>query len=327
MIVDGSYGEGGGQILRTAVALSCITGRKITVEKIRMGRKIPGLKPQHLAAIRLASRICSAETEGLHVGATTIKFNPGEISPGEYEVDIGTAGSITLLLQTIIPIALSTDTEFTLKITGGTDVRFAPLIDYYIHVLFPILRAHGSEIEAKVVQRGYYPEGGGTVVLIAARGTPDAILIENRGNFKGYHAWYSSRNLPGHIENRIKDVLQKHGIKDFHSDSENGGRSTGCGLLAVAEYENTVLGADTLCRKGVRAEKIAEETVRALKKELSMESTVDVHMADHLPVFAFTHGHVKYRPAALTAHARTNLWLVEKFGAQVKNREYVNVKV
>jgi len=325
MIIDGSYGEGGGQSLRTAVALACLTGRKIVVENIRKGRKQPGLKPQHMAGIRVAAQMCSAEVEGLEPRSTRLSFAPGEIKSGDYRVDIGTAGSITLLLQTVLPIMLSFSGPGSIEIRGGTDVSFAPTIDYYRRVLFPILNAHGARIDAEVLERGYYPEGGG---LVRVRVAPDAmgrIEILERGVEREKIAWFNSRALPEHIGARIKKTLNKEGIKTVNFDVRSSGRSRGCSLLLTTEFSHTIFGADVLCRRGVPAEKIAMRAVSALNSELRSRGTVDSHMADHLPVFAFLSGAVAYIPAKWTEHLRTNLWLVKQFGAEVIEKDRVEV--
>ncbi len=324
MKIDGSYGEGGGQILRTAVALSCITGEKVEVHSIRKGRKVPGLKPQHLAGIKLAARMCNADVSGARVGSTELAFAPEEVKGGDYTVDIGTAGSITLLLQTILPVTISSGKDFTFTIRGGTDVRFAPLIDYYAHVLFPLLKMHGVNVDIETIQRGYYPEGGGVVRVSISEGKLGEMLIDERGTPGGREVRFNSRNLPEHIGRRIHKVLWNFG--EFHSDAKMGGPSRGCGLVLLQKFENTVMGADELCKKGVPAEKVAMNALKKFKGEINSRGTVDSHMADHLPVFAFASGRVRYIPSTMTEHTRTNLWLVEKFGAEVKVNNYVEVR-
>ena len=317
MLIDGSYGEGGGQILRTAVALSCLLGREITVVNIRKGRKNPGLKNQHLHAIRLASRICNARVSGLHVGSERISFKPDEPRGGKYNVNIGTAGSISLLLQTVIPIAIGAGEDFEITIQGGTDVPFSPPIDYYRHVLVPLLARFGARVEIDVIERGYYPEGGGKVRVMVQGSSLKEISLPTRGEIVDRRGYVNIRNLPGHISYRIGRVLEENGF-EVAIDKGERAISRGCGVVLVEKYENTIIGADALCRKGVPAEKIAAMALANLERSRENDATVDLHMGDHLPVFSYIAGMVEYRVAHLTQHARTNLWLVEKFGAKVE---------
>ena len=315
MIIDGSYGEGGGQILRTAVALSCILKREITVENIRKGRRNPGLKNQHLHGIKLAARMCDARVEGLKIGSTRIVFRPGDLRGGRYEVDIGTAGSISLILQVAVPIAIASKERVELRIRGGTDVPFSPPIDYYLHVLFPLLERYGAKIEGKVIQRGYYPEGGGEVRITVHPSNISEIALNERGKSIRRRAYINLRNLPEHVWRRMENALQGFEVV---RDVENTGISRGCGVVLAEEFENTVIGADNLCRKGVRAEKVVGDALKNLEFELRGGATVDRHMGDHLPVFSFMSREVEYMVSELTNHARTNLWLVEKFGGRVR---------
>ncbi|MBC2762112.1 MAG: RNA 3'-terminal phosphate cyclase, partial [ANME-2 cluster archaeon] len=169
--IDGSYGEGGGQIIRTAVALSAVTGTDVTISNIRSNRPKSGLKAQHMSAIRTAADMTGARISGLKSGSTELTFSPGVstsggIPGGYYKIDIGTAGSITLLLQCLMPIALAAQEPVSLDITGGTDVAWSPPIDYMAHVLLPVLETMGLKCNIKLQRRGYYPRGGGRVAAI-----------------------------------------------------------------------------------------------------------------------------------------------------------------
>ncbi|MCD4798480.1 MAG: RNA 3'-terminal phosphate cyclase, partial [Methanosarcinales archaeon] len=164
--IDGSYGEGGGQIIRTAVALSAVTGTDVTISNIRSNRPKPGLKAQHMSAIRTAADMTCARISGLKSGSTELIFSPRDISGGHYNIDIGTAGSITLLLQCLMPVASAAQEPVSLDITGGTDVAWSPPIDYMAHVLLPVLASMGLKCNIRLQRRGYYPRGGGRVATI-----------------------------------------------------------------------------------------------------------------------------------------------------------------
>jgi RNA 3'-phosphate cyclase len=159
--IDGSYGEGGGQILRTAVALSALKKEPIKIINIRANRPDPGIKSQHYIAIKSVKELCSAETTGLDVGSYTLTFIPGDVKGGKYKFDIGTAGSMILVFQTCILASLNAKEPVTIKLIGGTDVKWAPTWDYFNNVFIPLLKSLGISINVNLIKRGYYPKGGG----------------------------------------------------------------------------------------------------------------------------------------------------------------------
>ena len=163
--LDGSRGEGGGQILRTSVAAAALTGQAFRIEKIRAGREKPGLKRQHLTAIEAAATICGAHLEGAEVGASEISFEPGEIRAGDYRFEIGTAGSTTLVAQTVLPILLAASGPSRVTITGGTHCTHAPTYEHFAETFLPQLRAMGAKVESRLVRHGFYPAGGGEIEL------------------------------------------------------------------------------------------------------------------------------------------------------------------
>src|SRR5947209_10299491 len=161
--VDGSFGEGGGQVLRTAVALAAVLSKDIHVFNIRAGRAEPGLRPQHMTGVKAAAELCSSELEGLRVGSTEFTFKPGKLRAGTFRFDVGTAGSVTLVLQTLMPIMAFAPGAVQLEITGGTDVKWSPPIDYLRLVTLPILKKIGYQCDLELIRRGHYPKGGGLV--------------------------------------------------------------------------------------------------------------------------------------------------------------------
>ena len=163
--IDGSYGEGGGAVLRIATALSAVTSKPVHVTNIRSGRPKPGLMPQHLNAVKAVAALSNASLSGLELGSTDIIFNPRSLSGGDYKIDIGTAGSITLILQAFMIPAAFADGPVTIGITGGTDLRWSPSVDYLENVTLPILRLMGYKVRINILQRGHYPRGGGLVEL------------------------------------------------------------------------------------------------------------------------------------------------------------------
>ncbi len=316
MLIDGSYGEGGGQILRTSIALSAILGEDVEIINIRAKRRNPGLAAQHLWGIKLAGMMSNAKVSGLKVGSQRVFFSPGRIKGGEYRIDIGTAGSITLLLQTAIPIAIFADSRVILKITGGTDVSWSPPIDYYRYVLSYFLRRMGAKIDIEVIERGYYPEGGGKVKVEIEPSELEGLSILKRGEMLGKMAYINMRGLPIHVVKRMSKVLREYEIFEDVGDE---GRSKGCGLVILEEYSNTILAGDSLCKRGVPAEKVVRIAVEKMEKERNSNSTVDVNMGDHLITFgSLAKGTTVYYVREVTEHIKTNAWVVQKFGKRVK---------
>jgi RNA 3'-terminal phosphate cyclase (ATP) len=309
--IDGSYGEGGGQIVRTAVALSAVTGEDVKVTNIRKNRPEPGLKAQHLTAIRTAALICDANVTGLSLHSTDISFSPGEIRGGKHEIDIGTAGSISLLLQCLMPAAVHAGDELELTITGGTDVAWSPSIDYLRHVTNSALSRMGYDCEIVTLARGYYPKGGGCV---RARIGPSEL--------KGYDFTVEKcqisgishcSNLPEHVAKRQADsaaeLVNAAGF-GCHIDTECAQQfSTGSGITLWSG----LLGGSALGKRGLPAEKVGRSAAEELLTELRAGASVDVHLADQLIPYMGLSGGGSYTVRELSQHTRTNIWATEQF--------------
>ncbi|MEM2757242.1 MAG: RNA 3'-terminal phosphate cyclase, partial [Sulfolobales archaeon] len=214
VIVDGSVGEGGGQILRTSVALSSILMKPIKVVNIRAKRRNPGLQNQHITAVKAAAEITNATVEGLYLKSTEITFTPKKLKPGRYSFDIGTAGSTTLVLQTLLPILLFMPGETEVEIIGGTDVPWSPPIDYLKNIMLHYIRLLGAEVEVKLLRRGHYPSGGGIVVAKVVN--PPAklrpIKMLERGELVRINGISHCVKLPKHVAERqaktAEDILR-----------------------------------------------------------------------------------------------------------------------
>ena len=207
--IDGSYGEGGGQILRSAIAVSAITGRGVKIRNIRKNRPRPGLGIQHIKSIELAARLTGARVEGLAPGSTAITFMPGPIRGGEYSLDLGTAGSISLVLQSVTPIAAFAPSTVTFHITGGTDVRWSPTIDYFQNVTLPALRLFGFKGDLQLESRGFYPLGGGKVTASIEPARLHGIRadVPQPPSVRGISA---CSRLPPHVAKRQADAAKKY---------------------------------------------------------------------------------------------------------------------
>jgi len=316
--IDGSHGEGGGQILRTAVSLSAVLGTPVRISKIRANRPNPGLSPQHVTGIEAVAEICSGEVNGLFAGSKEIVFKPGQLIGGEFEFDVGTAGSISLVLQScLLPAALS-KAPVKMSISGGTDVRWSPPIDFMRLVHFPILAKFGASCDLELKSRGFYPEGGGNVLLeTSPAGGFRPVDLANRGRFTSARGVAFAQNLPEHIATRMKHSALKKllDFKDVKIDLDiSKGHSTGAGIVIVAEYENTVIGESALGAKGVRSETLGESCADDLMETVGSGATVDEHTLDQmLPYMALAGKGSRLLAEEMTGHAQTNIWLIEQF--------------
>jgi len=319
--IDGAYGEGGGQILRTALAFSAILKQPVKVNRIRAGRRNPGLQPQHLKSIEALAKITRSETEGAKIGSDKITFIPGEIVPGHYEFDIGTAGSVTLLLQALLPPLSLAQSKSSLILTGGTHVAWSPPFHYLTEVLFPALAQIGVQVRAEIERWGWYPKGGGRM-KVEIHPAPDLspISLVNRGAIQGVYGISATSNLPLHVAERqreraltrIENELNlKAEIEILSAVPSNG---QGSFLFLVAETEGAKAGFSSLGKRGKRAEVVADEAVDSLKKYLESNGCIDPHLADQLvPFMVFGDGRSSFTTTCITEHLLSNLWVVERF--------------
>jgi RNA 3'-terminal phosphate cyclase (ATP) len=315
--IDGSVGEGGGQIIRTAIALAAITGTEVEITNIRANRPNPGLSAQHLHAVQAVERISGGKTEGLQLRSTRLKFSPGPLKGFEGEIDIGTAGSISLLLQCLIPVALFADRTTKVRITGGTDVSWSPPIEFYTHVFLPALRELGCELQLKLERRGYYPKGGGLVdVHITPAPRMKGVVFQSSDNRKIVQGVSHSCGLPAHVAERQANAA-KHVLRNAGYDAaiktetdERGKWTTGSGITLWSGYKS----GSALGERGKRAELVGEEAARSILKELASPATVDAHLADQLvPYLALADGKSELKVRELTKHLETNLYITQQF--------------
>jgi len=316
--IDGSEGEGGGQIIRTAVALSALTGKRIAVSNIRAGRPKPGLANQHLTAIRAVAEICGADLSGDEVGSSRIDFAPGNIKSGRLSVDVGTAGSVGLVLQSCLLALAHEEGRSTLEVRGGTDVKMAPPISYLGLVLFPLLEKMGFKARLDTFERGFYPEGGGRCqVSWTGVASPKGTAMESRGRLTQITGIAYAQNLPEHVPDRIslecKKLLVDYRPVNVHVELSKG-VSTGAGVVLCAEFEGTRLGASCLGERGLSSEKVAQNASAELKKILGSTSTLDPHAADQmLPYMALCSGPSSFITDDVTSHLRSQMDLVKRF--------------
>lgn len=324
IVIDGSLGEGGGQILRTSIAMSAVTKESVKIFNIRAKRDNPGLRPQHLNAIKAVAELCSADVNGLEVGSMEIGFHPNEIKTKKLKIDIGTAGSITLILQALMIPAMFAENPVEIQITGGTDVRWSPPVDYLRFVTLPILEKFGYKGEIELMQRGYYPKGGGNVSMkIHPVQKLKRIDLMERGKIlsvNGISHAHSDLKKSQVAERQMKsarDLLFNKIGKDVKIEKEYcHALSYGSGITLWLETGNSVLGSDSLGGKGKMAETVGREAAQNLIREFDSNAPLDRFMADQIvPYLALTGGSV--RVSEITEHCRTNVEIVKKFGFDV----------
>jgi len=247
--INGEYGEGGGKIISSAITISCITKKPIHVDNIWINRKIPGLRPQHLTAVNILKKISNAQVIGAEIGSTELKFIPGDIENSELIEDVGTAGSIALILQVLIPVIAISQKRLTLTIKGGTDVLWSPSIDYTKHVLREAYSRMGIKFDLELTKRGYYPKGGGEIKLQVYPSKIKPITFSKRKT-NNVELICSYSKLPfKEIDDKIKEIVKKLTDADFIVNAEIKNEEaidSGASLLICSIDENSIIGIDAL---------------------------------------------------------------------------------
>ena len=339
--LDGSYGEGGGALVRVALALSALTGEPLSVKNIRANRPEPGLKAQHLKAIKALKQICEAKTSDIALGSTEFWFHPGKIKKGIYEINIETAGSITLALQAIILPCLFASGKVTLKIKGGTCGKWQASVDYLQHLLLPHLQRFVEKIELKILQRGYYPAGGGEVQLeISPRFKLKSSLKELQEEMKNkvskiklllqgelqqikgiinLSQELEEKEVGERIKHAIEGSIRKYNVSmnievEYSRNQSIGGEVLLWANFSSQEFDNRIiLGSSVLIEKGKSSEHIGKEAAELLDKEIESDGAVDRHLADQLiPFMALLPGS-EILVSEITEHTKTNIYVAEKF--------------
>ena len=337
IIIDGSYGEGGGQILRTAVALSALKKEPIKIVNIRANRPDPGIKSQHYIAIKSVKELCDAETTGLDVGSSTLTFTPGEVKGGCYKFDIGTAGSMILVFQTCILAALKSKEKVNIKLIGGTDVKWAPTWDYFKYVFIPLLRNLGVSVDVNLMKRGYYPRGGGEAeITIYPNANFKQLKLDDQCVFSDVEGIIHISNLPEHISTRIKQAtikeLTKNNINADIRIEQTRSFSPGTGIALWVKSKDTILGVTILGEKSISSEDVGRIVVRDLLNEIESGANLDVHAFDQLlPYLVISNSDESplFVIRELTSHASTTMWVLKHFFSvdfEIKQNEK-NVKI
>jgi len=315
--IDGSFGEGGGQILRTALSLSCITGSSLNIFNIRKGRKKPGLMPQHQTCVNAISEICNAEVSGNAIGSTELTFVPRKIRPGDYFFDIKTAGSSSLVIQTLLPALIFSDGISRITIKGGTHVPSSPSYNYISEVFIPLLHRIGIKMETSINKYGFYPKGGGEVSFkIFPCEKIKRLNVVNRGELLSITGYSAVANLPLHIAERQKNSV----IQDLSPLSANidilevTSFGQGTFVFLKGAYENILTGFSALGERGKRAEDVGREAASIFKDFNNSSACLDPHLADQIVIYlSLAQEGSTFTTSRITQHLLTNLWVIEKF--------------
>lgn len=319
--IDGAHGEGGGQIVRTAACLAALTGKSCRIFDIRQGRRQPGLRLQHTLAVRALAEFSRAGLKGDRVGSRELEFRPGNFLVQNLRIPIATAASITLMLQALMPAALSAPRPVTIVFDGGaTDTAFSPTLDYFRHVFLWFMRAMGVDPRIDVARRGYYPPGGARVTATIEPARPRPLRLTSRGALRAVTIFSSAAEILGARDVAQRQAASAAGVLAHLAvpiETRIGyepSLSAGSSLCAVARFENALAGADALGARGKTAEQVGTEAAGGLLRELAAPGCLDRHMADQiLPYLAIAAGGSEVSVCELTEHCRTNMWVIERF--------------
>jgi RNA 3'-terminal phosphate cyclase (ATP) len=314
--IDGSFGEGGGQILRTALGLSLVTGKPFRIEKIRAGRERPGLLRQHLTAVQAAARIGGAVAGGASIGSQELTFTPGKVTPGDYSFAVGSAGSATLVLQTVLPALVTASAPTTLRLEGGTHNPWAPPFDFLQKSFLPLLGRMGPRVTATLERRGFYPAGGGRFTVSVEPARLSRLELPDRGEIRAKRATAIVASLSTDIAQReLGVVLGRLEMDRSQSRVVEDGDSPGPGnvILIEIEAEHVTEVVTGFGESRLRAEVVAENAVKEARDYLSAGVPVGAHLADQLLIPLALAGGGSFRTMGLTPHATTNIDVIRRF--------------
>jgi RNA 3'-terminal phosphate cyclase (ATP) len=317
IVIDGSFGEGGGQILRSALALSLITGKPFKIENIRSRRSRPGLMRQHLTAVCAAMDVGEAEVKGAEIGSSKIEFRPKSIRTGDFHFAVGTAGSATLVLQTVLPALLTADRPSRLVLEGGTHNPYAPPFDFLEKAFLPLVRKMGPKVQVNLDRPGFYPAGGGRfTVNVTPTGELEGIEIMDRGALVRCHARALIANLPKEIGERELATLEKRlKLRDdtWRVEEVAGSQGPGNVLMVEVAHENAAELFTGFGERRVRSETVAERVAKQVNRYLAAGAPVGPHLADQLLLPMAMAGAGRFKTVKPTKHTSTNIAVIERF--------------
>lgn len=318
--IDGSEGEGGGQILRSSLALSALTGTPVRIERIRARRPKPGLQRQHLVAVQAAARVCGGHVDGAELNSRELTFTPQAPIAGSYEFDIGTAGSTTLVLQTILPILLHAEGPSTVVIRGGTHNGMSPPVEFLHDSFLPVLHRIGINAEVDLVRHGFYPAGGGAIrATIQPWGARAPLELLERGKAIDRHANVLLANLPAHVASR-EAMAFKHALHWSHAEvdeQEVEANGPGNAMLVRLRFAHITARFSTVGELRKSAEQVAADCAKQVRRYLDSEAPVCEHLADQLLLPLALGAGGRFRTCQPSAHALTNASVIARFLGEV----------
>jgi RNA 3'-terminal phosphate cyclase (ATP) len=322
--IDGS--DGGGQVLRLAVAVATLAGTSVTVENVRGARPDPGLRPQHVAAVEALSGLADATTDGVAVDSDTVVFDPGGGIGGDVSVEVGTAGSIPLIFDAVLPLGWRAEEPIRVRAMGGTHVKWAPTMDYVRSVTLPLLRSHNLEASVTNLEYGFYPEGGGAATLEITPSSIDPIERCNRGALQSIavHSIETADLAAADVAERqiegVMETLDGSVSVPFETETRTvESPSTGTAVLVTGDYENGRSGFTALGEPGRPAEDVGAEAADAFLEHHETDAAVDRYLADQLLVFLAIAGGT-YTIPALTEHVQSARTVLSAFGHDITIR-------
>jgi RNA 3'-phosphate cyclase len=314
--LDGSYGEGGGQILRTALSLAAVTGAPVRIEGIRAGRSKPGLRPQHLTSVQAVARVCQAEVTGAHLGSQALTFRPRTPQGGHYLFDVaattGSAGAVSLIAQALLPPLVKAGASAAVVLKGGTHVPWSPPAHYLSHVFLPTLAAMGLEVEMTLERWGWYPRGGGEVRLTIRPGRPlIGVQWRTPAGSSAFRALSAAGKLPEHVARRQAARLAARLGEAFPVEIISAsGRDPG----SLVFLWGPRAGFAALGARGKPAEQVADEAAEGYLAFRASGAALDRHLADQMLIYlALAKGPSAITTEAVTSHLLTNVWVIEQF--------------
>ena len=318
--IDGSQGEGGGQVLRTSLALSALTSKPLHISNVRASRPKPGLRPQHLASAKTIAEICNAELENAVPDSKELSFIPKKAASTNLNINIGTAGSISLLLSQVLPVSLLQ--EVKLHVSGGTNVPYSPPIEFLQHALFPVLHKMGARFQTRVQRRGYFPKGNGSASFSSkpAKLPLKPISLTDFGKPEFVKIFSHCASLPKKVSenqaNAAKHCLQGLNLEfEENIECRENASTVGSGITLLAfTSKGAILSGSAIGKKGLPAEQVGKQAAESLLKQLSPKRPCDSFLADQLiPFMALAKGKSEIHTTKLTNHCLTNISVVEKF--------------
>jgi len=316
--IDGSQGEGGGQIVRTSLALACVTGRAVRIENVRAGRPKPGLSAQHVSCVRAACEISSGDCVGNEKGSKLLEFRPGEIAPGNYHFDIGTAGACSLVIQTLLPALFFAKEPSRVTVSGGTHNPFAPPFDFLYRTFFPRLGDFGLQAQIKLLRYGFYPAGGGVMQVDVQPGAGKGLVridFTHRSRGVKLNAVIYTSQLPDRVAELQRKLLMGSGLpfqQVRHIDVKDSAGPGNCVIAEFAAGEHTTVFS-AFGRRGKHSKKVIAELVDLTQRFIDSAGAVDHFLADQLLLYMALAGGGRLTTETISSHCRTNMEVIQAF--------------